>query len=493
MLQRINKDLRDALPVRQWKNSSDVINFFKNSEKTGCKFVQFDIVEFYPSITERLLSDALNYAKQHIDISNKEIETIQHARKSLLFEDDKPWIKKDGTLFDVTMGSNDGAEVCDLVGLYLLAGLKRKFENLDLGLYRDDGLGIYNDLPGPEAERTKKKIIQHFSANGLQITINFNMTRVNFLDVTLDINTEKYWPYRKPNDVPLYIHKDSNHPSSITKQLPSMIQRRISDISSDQDEFNKAKDIYNKALKDSGYKEEINYQATPTPRKHTRRRKIIWFNPPYNAAVESNIGKQFISIIKKNFTRRHKYYKIFNTNTLKISYSCTPNMKSIISKHNKKILSQQTTATTTSARKCNCPAGVKDRCPLNGNCLAEASVYHAHVTSEEETKEYKGSTEPRWKSRLGNHLSSFSDPRKKNKTSLARYIWDLKERNKPFEVKWTLHKQAFPYKCGTRKCDLCLSEKLDILRGDPRTMLNKKSEIMNKCLHRAKHKLSAVK
>ena len=113
------------------------------------------------------------------------------------------------------------------------------------------------------------------------------MTRVNFLNVTLDINTEKYWPYRKPNDVPLYIHKDSNHPSSITKQLPSMIQRRISDISSDRDEFNKTKDIYNKALKDSGYKEEINYQATPTARKHTRRRKIIWFNPPYNAAVES--------------------------------------------------------------------------------------------------------------------------------------------------------------------------------------------------------------
>ena len=89
------------------------------------------------------------------------------------------------------MGSNDGAEVCDLVGLYLLIGLKRKFENLDLGLYRDDGLGIYNDLPGPEAEHTKKKIIQHFSANGLQITINFNMTRVNFLDVTLDINRAK--------------------------------------------------------------------------------------------------------------------------------------------------------------------------------------------------------------------------------------------------------------------------------------------------------------
>jgi hypothetical protein len=89
-----------------------------------------------------------------------------HARKSLLFTDDKPWIKRDGTLFDVTMGSYDGAEVCDLIGLYLLTGLKQKFENLDMGLYRDDGLGIYKNLPGPEAERTKKKIIQHCNANG---------------------------------------------------------------------------------------------------------------------------------------------------------------------------------------------------------------------------------------------------------------------------------------------------------------------------------------
>ena len=451
LLQRINNELRNTLPVRQWKNSSDVIAFFEGAEKTGCKFVQFDIVEFYPSITERLLSDALNFARQHVNITSKEIDTIQHARKSLLFTDDKPWIKRDGTLFDVTMGSYDGAEVCDLIGLYLLTGLKQKFENLDMGLYRDDGLGIYKNLPGPEAERTKKKIIQHFNANGLQITIDFNMTRVNFLDATFDINNGKYCPYRKPNDNPLYIHKDSNHPLSITKQLPAMIQRRISDISSDVNEFDKAKDIYNKALKDSGYRDEITYTNTPTQRRRTRRRKIIWFNPPYNKAVETNIGKKFIAIIKKHFTRRHKYHKIFNTNTLKISYSCTPNMKSIITKHNKKLLSQPTA--TDDARKCNCPREVT--CPLNGNCLAKAIVYRGEVVSETETKEYTGLTEPKWKSRFANHLSSFRNAEKKNSTSLAKYIWDLKDKNIPYEIKWTLHKQAFPYKCGTRKCDLC--------------------------------------
>ena len=164
-------------------------------------------------------------------------------------------------------------------------------------------------------------------------------------------------------------------------------------------------------------------------------------------------------------------------------------MKSIITKHNKKLLSQPTA--TDDARKCNCPREVT--CPLNGNCLAKAIVYRGEVVSETETKEYTGLTEPKWKSRFANHLSSFRNAEKKNSTSLAKYIWDLKDKNIPYEIKWTLHKQAFPYKCGTRKCDLCLSEKLEILKGDPRTMLNKKSEIMNKCLHRAKHKLRAVK
>ena len=188
LLKRINGDLRETLGVRQWKNSKDVLNFFTNiQQRQTHKFVQFDIVEFYPSISERLLSDALNFAKRHVDIPSREIEIIQHARKSLLFQDGDVWIKKNGSLFDVTMGSYDGAEVCDLIGLYLLSELKPKFPALDLGLYRDDGLGVYTDLPGPEAERTKKKVIQFFNANGLKITISFGMNRVNFLDATLDM------------------------------------------------------------------------------------------------------------------------------------------------------------------------------------------------------------------------------------------------------------------------------------------------------------------
>ena len=490
LLKRINNDLRGELGVRQWKNSADVLNFFRNiPQRDNCKFMQFDIVEFYPSISERLLSDALNFAKQHIDIPSREIEIIQHARKSLLFQDGDVWIKKNGSLFDVTMGSYDGAEVCDLIGIYLLSEMKSKFPAIDLGLYRDDGLGVHANLSGPEAERLKKKIIQFFSANGLKITITFNMNRVNFLDATLDMPSGKYWPYRKPNDNPLYINKHSNHPPTITKQLPSMVEQRISSISCDESEFNKVKNVYQKALTDSGFDEDIKFKAATPRRRHTRTRKTIWFNPPYNAAVKTDIGRKFISIVKKHFTRNHKYFKILNKNTLKISYSCTPNIKSIIAKHNKKVLSQHTT--TNSGDNCNCPN--KDNCPLDGECTKGALVYHADVTARSVMKRYLGATEPMFKKRFANHKSSFANPVKKSETCLSKYIWKLKDRAVPYEIKWSLHKQSFPYQCGTRKCDICLSEKLAILKGDPQVLINKRSEIMNKCRHKLKYKLSVVK
>ena len=397
-------------------------------------------------------------------------------------------MKKNGSHFDVTMGSFDGAEVCDFIGLYLLSELKVKFPALDLGLYRDDGLGTYVNLPGPEAERLKKKIIQLFNANGLKITITFNMNRVNFLDATLDMPSGKYWPYRKPNDNPLYINKNSNHPPTITKQLPAMVEQRISSISCDENEFNKVKDVYQKALKDSGFEDDIKYKAATPRRQRTRTRKTIWFNPPYNAAVETDIGRKFINIVKKHFTDKHKYYKIFNKNTLKISYSCTPNMKSIIAKHNKKVLSQPAIE---DEEHCNCPN--KDNCPLDGECTKGALVYHADVTARALIKRYMGATEPMFKKRLANHKSSFSNPVRRSETCLSKYIWKLKDQDIPYEIKWSLHKQSFPYQCGTRKCDICLSEKLEILKGDPNLLINKRSEIMNKCRHKLKFKLCAVK
>ena len=69
----------------------------------------------------------------------------------------------------------------------------------------------------------------------------------------------KFFPYRKPNDHPLYINNQSNHPPSIRKQLPEMINDRISKLSHNQDSFDQASPLYTEALKNSGYKASMKY------------------------------------------------------------------------------------------------------------------------------------------------------------------------------------------------------------------------------------------
>jgi hypothetical protein len=80
--------------LNQWKNSLSVIDWFKNiKSKPGHSFLSFDVAEFYPSITEELLDNAITWARGYVNIDDKQINLIKHARKSLLFNDGKTWIK----------------------------------------------------------------------------------------------------------------------------------------------------------------------------------------------------------------------------------------------------------------------------------------------------------------------------------------------------------------------------------------------------------------
>ena len=106
------------------------------------------------------------------------------------------------------MGCYNGAELCELVGTYLLNQLKVVVAKENMGLYRDDGLGIFKNMSGPEVERKKKELVKISKNNGLSIT-------ADFLDITFDLVKESYQPYKKPNDDPLYINIKSNHPPSI--------------------------------------------------------------------------------------------------------------------------------------------------------------------------------------------------------------------------------------------------------------------------------------
>ena len=249
ILEKINTTIRNKTTLNQWKNSLSVINWFKNIQnKHQHTFAIFDIENFYPSITKELLLNAISFAKTYCNITEEDIGIIMHSRKSLLFSNGTTWTKKDSNMFDVTMGSFDGAEICELVGLFILNKLSTKYGKDNIGLYRDDGLAIFRNISGPQADRIRKDITKHFKQHGLNITIQTNLKIVNYLDVTFNLTTESYYPYRKPNNQPLYINTKSNHPPNIIKQLPAAINRRISDISCNETEFNKAKPIYENAI-----------------------------------------------------------------------------------------------------------------------------------------------------------------------------------------------------------------------------------------------------
>ena len=136
ILENINLKLVDATGVNQWKNTSSVLQWYKSlPNKCKSAFISFDVVEFYPSITEDLLQRALDFASSYVNIYPDDRQIIIRAKHLLLFNNETPWQKRNSsTLFDVTMGSYDGAETCELVGCYLLSQLT-KISEIDIGLY----------------------------------------------------------------------------------------------------------------------------------------------------------------------------------------------------------------------------------------------------------------------------------------------------------------------------------------------------------------------
>ena len=117
-----------------------------------------------------------------------------------------------------------------------------------------------------------------------------------------------------------------------------------------------------------------------------RQRKIVWYKPPWNANVKTNLGRKFLNIIDRCFPNGHPLHKIFNKHTLKLSHSYMPNMKSIISSHNKALLSDyHQSQTQTNVKECNCRK--KDQCPCTEN--ASHKIYMEFPRGKGETKATK--------------------------------------------------------------------------------------------------------
>ena len=275
---------------------------------------------------------------------------------------------------------------------------------------------------------------------------------------------------------------------TITKQIPSMIGKRITKRSSNKEEFQKASQDYNIALRRSGYTEKIKYEPETKPKQHKRKRKTIWFNPPFCQTVKTNIARKFIELINHHFNKDHPLHKIFNKNTINLGYSCMPNMKTIINKHNRKIIKGKKQE---KEKKCNC---TKFECPMkdsNTSCRAECVVYEATVQSNSETKHYIGLTANEFKERYYKHRQDFNDETKLNSTALSKHIWELKKKNEKFKLSWKIVKSVPKLKNGNKMCRLCITEASLIMKDKP-GQLNKRTEIMNKCRHQNKFLLKKL-
>ena len=126
------------------------------------------------------------------------------------------------------------------------------------------------------SDNLRKRIIRIFKNEGLKITIEANLSSTEFLYVTLDLRNNKYYPYRKPNDNPVYVNMKSNHPPTILKQILSMVSTRLSKLPCSEEEFHKSKPFYEDILKKSGYSEGLVYKPNASkPAQFSQNRILV--------------------------------------------------------------------------------------------------------------------------------------------------------------------------------------------------------------------------
>ena len=219
-----------------------------------------------------------------------------------------------------------------------------------------------------------------------------------------NLNRSTYQPFTKQNTSLQYC--EGNHPPITIKNIPAGINKRLSSLSSDKASFDQAAPPYQKALDESGYHYTLQYEPAKTSkRKNRQRNNILWYNPPFSKNTSTNIGHKFLALVDKHFPKDHKLRKIFNRNTIKISYNCMNNTKQIIDSHNRHILTASIQADDTAAaatinnKTYNCRQ--KNACPPDGNCLQPSIIYQATVTRKDNstTETYIGITENDFKTR----------------------------------------------------------------------------------------------
>ena len=121
---------------------------------------------------------------------------------------------------------------------------------------------------------------------------------MQFLDVEFDIEKDTYKPFIKPNDTPIYVNRQSDHPQTILENIPPAVNRRISALSSSEEIFDSVAPLYQDALNKAGYNYTLKFDpetGTQNRKSRCRKRNTLWFNPPYSSSVKTNVGAKFLN------------------------------------------------------------------------------------------------------------------------------------------------------------------------------------------------------
>ena len=197
------------------------------------------------------------------------------------------------------------------------------------------------------------------------------------------------------------------------------------------------------------------------------------------------MGKIFLKLVAKHFPPENPLHKLFNKNSVKTSYRCTPNLGRKISAHNRKILEADRNREGVN-EPCVC---TKFECPVEGKCTQRGVIYNATIKREDGiTDTYIGLCEPTFKERWKNHRSNFKTRNPKNATTLSKYIWDLDDRKIKHEIDWKIVSRAQAFNPTTGICQLCNREKYFIIFKPEMASVNERDSIAGPCQHKH-HKL----
>ena len=185
--------------------------------------------------------------------------------------------------------------------------------------------------------------------------------------------------------------------------------------------------------------------------------------------------------MRKNFPKTNPLSKVFNKNTVKISYSCSRNVKSIITGHNKQIFHPKPQQYGSNRRD-------KNNSPLDNKFSKPKIVYQADTTNgiDDTYKDYLGLAETTFKDRYRDHISSFNNKQIKNKTEFSKYLWTLQNENKTPTINSKIMKITYS-KTTSEFCKLCLTVNLYILNAlENERRLKERTEFISKCCHQIK-------